>query len=96
MVRLQTALGAEGIRRGSHVARAVRSHLAARHSSLQQVSPSTAASFVSNFYYYGSTLIWIYTYNIYIYYMYIYIYILPCKSILTVWRASLCSNCSLL
>lgn len=38
MVRLQTAMGAEGIRRSSHVTRAVRPHMAARYSPLQQVS----------------------------------------------------------
>jgi len=40
MVRLQAAMGAEGIRRSSDVARAVRPHMAARHSALQQVSSS--------------------------------------------------------
>lgn len=38
MVRLQATMGAEGVRWSSHVTRAVRSHMAARHSSLQQVS----------------------------------------------------------
>lgn len=43
MVRLQTAMGAEGVRWSSHVTRAVRSHMAAWHSPLQQVSSSTAS-----------------------------------------------------
>lgn len=38
MVRLQVALGAKGVRRGAHAARAIGSHLAAGHSTLQQVS----------------------------------------------------------
>lgn len=37
VVRLQTALGAEGVRRRPNVARAVRSHLATGHRPLQQV-----------------------------------------------------------
>lgn len=45
MVRLQIAMGAEGVRRSSNVARAVRPHMAARHSALQQVSSSAASCF---------------------------------------------------
>lgn len=45
MVRLQTTMGAEGVRWSSDVARAVRSHMAARHSALQQVSSSAASCF---------------------------------------------------
>jgi len=45
MVRLQAAVGAEGVRGSSHVARAVRSHMATRHSALQQVSSSACFGF---------------------------------------------------
>lgn len=38
VVRLQVALGAEGVRRGTHAARTLRPHLEARHRALQQVS----------------------------------------------------------
>lgn len=40
LVRLQASLGAEGVRRGSHAARALRPHLEAGHRALQQVSLS--------------------------------------------------------
>jgi hypothetical protein len=38
LVRLQTAVGSQGVRRGRHAARALRPHLEAGHCSLQQVS----------------------------------------------------------
>lgn len=59
MVRLQTTMGAEGIRWSSHVTRAVRSHMAARHSPLQQVSSSSASCF-------GFWLLWIHIDLVYI------------------------------
>lgn len=37
MVRLQTALGTEGVRRRPDAARAIRSHLATGHRTVQQV-----------------------------------------------------------
>lgn len=57
MVRLQTAMGAERVRRSSHATCAVRSYMAARHSPLQQVSSLSLAhsSCFSDFDYYGST-----------------------------------------
>ena len=42
LVRLQAAVGPQGVRGRRHAPRALRSHLAARHRALQQVS---AASF---------------------------------------------------
>lgn len=45
MVRLQATMGAEGVWRSSHVTRAVRSHMAARYSPLQQVSLSAVSLF---------------------------------------------------
>lgn len=45
MVRLQTAMGAEGVRWCSHVTCAIRPHMAARHSPLQQVSLSAVSLF---------------------------------------------------
>lgn len=45
MVRLQTAMGAKGIRRSSHVARTLGPYMAARHSALQQVSSLAASCF---------------------------------------------------
>lgn len=59
MVRLQTTMGAEGVRWSSHVTRAVRSHMAARHSPLQQVSSSAASCF-------GFWLLWIHIDLVYI------------------------------
>jgi len=60
MVRLQTAMGAEGVRWSPHVTRTIRSHMAARHSTLQQVSSSAASCF-------GFWLIWIHIDLIYTY-----------------------------
>lgn len=45
MVRLQATMGAEGVWRSSHVTRAVRSHMAAGYSPLQQVSLSAVSLF---------------------------------------------------
>ncbi|KAE8749185.1 hypothetical protein FOCC_FOCC004092 [Frankliniella occidentalis] len=49
MVRLQAALGAQGVRRGADAPRAVRSHLEARHRAVQQVS--------NNFFYFLHTVV---------------------------------------
>lgn len=43
VVRLQVALGAEGVRWSAHAARALRPHLEAGHRALQQVSRNTPA-----------------------------------------------------
>ena len=49
LVRLQTPVGAIGIRRGEHAARPVRSHLAAGYQPLQQVSLCVPLSVRLNF-----------------------------------------------
>lgn len=47
LVRLQVALGASGVRRRAHAARAFRPHLATGHRALQQVRDWKSVSLMS-------------------------------------------------